>query len=236
MATMTTTATLMTPCSRRLSWDFNIMCHRNASNFVQNNLGTAAAVEFPCTSLVNQFQRSSRAFFFKPSPGSLVKPISAAGSGLKATITDPEANSIHVKNAKIVVESHEDTLMQVRVDVTGEDTRIVFDKVLINLGRTAPPVPGFRRQKGGKTSKVPKDFLLQILGEERVTKFVIQEIITSTLADYAKQENLTVKDNEIKTIQTAEELRSLFKPGNEFGFNATLELETATTEETSSDA
>lgn len=38
---------------------------------------------------------------------------------------------------------------QVRVDVTGEETGIVFEKVLTNLARTAPPVPGFRRQKGG---------------------------------------------------------------------------------------
>ena len=35
------------------------------------------------------------------------------------------------------------------MDVPGEDTQIVFDKVLASLARTAPPVPGFRRQKGG---------------------------------------------------------------------------------------
>lgn len=39
--------------------------------------------------------------------------------------------------------------IQLRVDVPGEDTEIIFDKVLANLARTAPPVPGFRRQKGG---------------------------------------------------------------------------------------
>ncbi|KAK3444212.1 hypothetical protein EUGRSUZ_A00010 [Eucalyptus grandis] len=77
--------------------------------------------------------------------------------------------------------------MQLRVDLTGDETQRVFDQVLANLARTAPPVPGFRRQKGGKTSKVPRDFLLQILGEDRVTKFVIQEIVTSTMADYVKR-------------------------------------------------
>jgi hypothetical protein len=34
--------------------------------------------------------------------------------------------------------------------LTGDQTQKVFDKILINLGRTAPPVPGFRMQKGGK--------------------------------------------------------------------------------------
>lgn len=39
---------------------------------------------------------------------------------------------------------------QLRVDLTGDQTQKVFDRILINLGRTAPPVPGFRKQKGGK--------------------------------------------------------------------------------------
>ena len=100
-----------------------------------------------------------------------------------------------------------------------------------------------------------------MLGEERVTKFVIQEIVDSSMADYVKkasyrynylitlqtefvcsssdllgssiyQENLSVKDNKINTSQTAEELKSSFSPGNEFGFNATLELEKTKSETT----
>lgn len=43
------------------------------------------------------------------------------------------------------------SFLQVRVEVNGEDTRMVFDKVLTNLARTAPPVPGFRKQKGGNS-------------------------------------------------------------------------------------
>ncbi|XP_021824489.1 uncharacterized protein LOC110765630 isoform X2 [Prunus avium] len=155
----------------------------------------------------------------------LSRLIYAAGSGLEASIADVEGNLITLKSAKIVVESQEDNKIQVRVDLTGDDTEKVFDKVLTNLARTAPPVPGFRRQKGGKTSKVPKSFLLDILGKERVTKFVIQEIISSTVGDYVKKENLNVKENKINTTQTAEELKLLFKPGTEFGFNAILELE-----------
>ncbi|CAN4100849.1 unnamed protein product [Withania somnifera] len=168
------------------------------------------------------------------SPGRLrplVKPVSAAGSALEADLLDDES-LIKVKNPKIVVESEDAEKIQVRVDVNEEDTRIVFEKVLTNLAKSAPPVPGFRREKGGKTSKVPRDFLLQILGEERVTNFVIREIVTSTLGDYVKKENLTVKDNKISTTQTAEELRSSFTPGTEFGFSAILELEKSKTEAT----
>ncbi|KAJ4956894.1 hypothetical protein NE237_013677 [Protea cynaroides] len=154
----------------------------------------------------------------------LSEPIYAVGSGLESSIVDPKDTEITLKNARVFVESHDDAKMQVRVRLTGEETQKVFDEVLTNLSRTAPPIPGFRRQKGGKTSKVPKSFLLQMLGEERVTKFVIQEIISSTLTDYVEKENLTVK-KKLNTTQTAEELESIFSPGNEFVFNATLELE-----------
>lgn len=40
-------------------------------------------------------------------------------------------------------------MWQLRVDLPGDETQRVFDQVLTNLARTAPPVPGFRRQKGG---------------------------------------------------------------------------------------
>ncbi|RYR49390.1 hypothetical protein Ahy_A07g035872 isoform C [Arachis hypogaea] len=151
---------------------------------------------------------------------------------------------------------------QLRVDLTGDQTERVFGKTLRDLGRTAPPVPGFRMQKGGKedsvyrlrltpnfnhiifhcacdartalgkSSQIPNDFLLQMLGEERVIKFVIQEILNSTMADYVEKasdilplynENLDVKDRKISTIQTAEELKQSFKPGKEFGFNVIIE-------------
>ncbi|KAF1885119.1 hypothetical protein Lal_00029008 [Lupinus albus] len=74
-----------------------------------------------------------------------------------------------------------------------------------------------------KSMQIPKDFLVQMLGEERVTKFVIQEILNSTMADYAEKENLDVKDRKISTTQTAQQLKTSFKPGNEFGFNVIIE-------------
>ncbi|TKY67490.1 Trigger factor [Spatholobus suberectus] len=114
-------------------------------------------------------------------------PVSALNSGLEASITDSNDISAILTNAKIVVDSEDENKTQLRVDLTGDQTQKVFDRILTNLGRTAPPVPGFRMQKGGKSSKIPKDFLVQMLGEERVTKFAIQEILNSTMADYAKK-------------------------------------------------
>nr|XP_043630670.1 uncharacterized protein LOC122601998 isoform X2 [Erigeron canadensis] len=165
---------------------------------------------------------------------SFVRPLLAAQPGVAASISDE--NVVSVRNANVIVEVQDDDKMQVKVELPGKETQIVFDKVLTNLARTAPPVPGFRRQKGGKTSKVPKSFLLSIIGEDRVTKFVIQEIVSSTMADYVKKNNIPVKDNKINTIQTADELQSSFIPGSDFGFNATLELEKPDTETSSLDS
>ncbi|XP_058094191.1 uncharacterized protein LOC131240137 isoform X2 [Magnolia sinica] len=160
-------------------------------------------------------------------------PTLAVGSGLEASITDSKANEIILRNVTVVVESRDDEKIQVRVDLTGEQTQKAFDDVLTNLARTAPPVPGFRRTKGGKTPNVPKSFLLQVLGQDRVTKFTIQEIVASTMADYVKKENLKV-NKKFNTTQTEEELQSAFSPGSNFGFNATLEIEKSETETTDS--
>ncbi|XP_075661155.1 uncharacterized protein LOC142630987 isoform X1 [Castanea sativa] len=187
-----------------------------------------------CTNFCDMQHYLCRSLLFPSSPQRrglthLTKPISASSSGLEASITDQKGKTIKLKSAKIVIESQDENKMQIQVDLTGDETEKVFDQVLTNLARTAPPVPGFRRQKGGatqgKTSQVPKSFLLQMLGEERVTKFVIQEIVNSTMDDYVKNENLNVKDNKINTIQKVEELMSSFIPGKEFRFNAILELE-----------
>ncbi|KAI3503934.1 hypothetical protein L1887_32446 [Cichorium endivia] len=180
-----------------------------------------------------QQSQNGRTMDSRKNLGSYVRPLLAVEPGVEASISDE--NVVTVKNANIIVESQDDDKMQVKVELPGKETQIVFDKVLTNLARTAPPVPGFRRQKGGKTSKVPKSFLLSIIGEDRVTKFVIQEIVTSTVADYVKKNNILVKENKINTIQSAEELKLLFKPGSDFGFNATLELEKLDVETISSD-
>uniref|UniRef100_A0A2C9V217 Trigger factor ribosome-binding bacterial domain-containing protein n=1 Tax=Manihot esculenta TaxID=3983 RepID=A0A2C9V217_MANES len=79
------------------------------------------------------------------------QPLSAVGSGLEASITDPKDNAITLKNAEVVLESREENKIQLRVELPGDETQKVFDKVLIDLGRSAPPIPGFRKVKGGKS-------------------------------------------------------------------------------------
>ncbi|KAG4973885.1 hypothetical protein JHK87_030706 [Glycine soja] len=82
---------------------------------------------------------------------------------LEASITDSNEISAILTNAKIVVDSEDENKIQVstlqillRVDLTGDQTQKVFDRILTNLGRTAPPVPGFRMQKGAAYAHIKK--------------------------------------------------------------------------------
>ncbi|KAL8512151.1 hypothetical protein ACS0TY_018561 [Phlomoides rotata] len=151
----------------------------------------------------------------------LLKPISAVGSGLEASITNPEENVIGIKNFEIVVESKDDDKMQVRVDLSGKETGIVFEKVLRNFARTAPTIPGFAEERES-TNKYSRNLPIMFFF------FWVTSVLMCMVDSAGKlstKENLTVKDNKINTIQTAEELKSAFIPGNGFGFNAILELE-----------
>lgn len=144
----------------------------------------------------------------------------ASDTGLE----ESKESDLIINDRQITVESREDGKIHVRVDVTGKDTQKTFDDILKTLASEAGPVPGFRRQKGGKTSNVPQFVLLKTLGKSRVRKFVIQEIISSTVADYVKKENLKVK-SDLKTMESAEELDAAFEPGKDLEFHITLELE-----------
>jgi FKBP-type peptidyl-prolyl cis-trans isomerase (trigger factor) len=128
-----------------------------------------------------------------------------------------------IKDAKIVAEPPRDGKLKIRVDVDGQATKRAFDTVLKDLARHAPPVPGFRKAKGGKTSIVPLNVIYQLMGPKLVRKFVIEEILKATLNDYVQKEGIKVK-NELKTDQSSDQLDAEFEPGKEFGFDATLDL------------
>lgn len=50
------------------------------------------------------------------------------------------------------------------MELPGDETQKVFDKVLIDLGRSAPPIPGFRKVKGGKTCCFHITFMSDLFG------------------------------------------------------------------------
>ncbi|KAL6614012.1 hypothetical protein ACP70R_036282 [Stipagrostis hirtigluma subsp. patula] len=160
-------------------------------------------------------------------------PVSAVGSGRDSSITEAKKKSdLSLENVKTSVVSRDDENINVRVQLPGKATQKVFDEALVIMGRDAPPVPGFRKSKGGKTSNIPSSILLQMLGKSRVTKFVLQEILSITIEEFVKKENLKVNP-EIRTTQSESELESAFVPGSAFGFNVIMQLEKSDSDEDS---
>ncbi|URD84792.1 Bacterial trigger factor protein (TF) [Musa troglodytarum] len=81
----------------------------------------------------------------------------AVGPGLEASISDPSKNDIRLDNVKIVIESRDNDKITVRVDLTGEETQKAFDIV-------------------------PKSFLLQMLGRDRILPLTQEKEAVSEFA------------------------------------------------------
>ncbi|XP_024395676.1 uncharacterized protein [Physcomitrium patens] len=141
----------------------------------------------------------------------------------QAPLSSGNSNLTLIKDARIEAQP-QDMKLKLRVDLTGQSTQKAFDTIVRSLAKNAPPVPGFRKAKGGKTSIVPTSVLLNMMGVSRVRKFVIEEIVRTVLVEYVEQEGIKAKKN-LATDKTADELNAIFEPGQEFGFDATLELE-----------
>jgi len=75
-----------------------------------------------------------------------------------------------------------------------------------------------------KCTQIHNSILLQMLGKSRVTKFVLQGILTITIEKFIKKENLKVNP-EIRMTQAESEMESAFMPGSAFLFNVILQLE-----------
>lgn len=129
-----------------------------------------------------------------------------------------------IKDARIEAQPPQDQKLRVRVELSGKDTQRAFDTVVRSLAKNAPPVPGFRKAKGGKTSIVPTSVLLNMMGVSRVRKFVIEEIVRTVLVEYVEKEGIKAKKS-LATDKNADELNAIFEPGQDFGFDATLDLE-----------
>ncbi|XP_031121385.1 uncharacterized protein LOC116024598 isoform X1 [Ipomoea triloba] len=113
--------------------------------------------------------------------------------------------------------------LKITVDVSGSKTQEIFDDVFSKMVAEAPPIPGFRRVKGGKTPNIPRSVLLEVLGHLDVYNRVIKQVINLTIGEYVEKEGLKVGKN-LSIEQSFEELEALFEPGNPFRFSATLKL------------
>ncbi|XP_047323701.1 trigger factor-like isoform X2 [Impatiens glandulifera] len=120
--------------------------------------------------------------------------------------------------------NNNNTELKISVEVSGDKTQTIFDRVFDKMVEDAQPIPGFRRVKGGKTPNIPRDILLEVLGPMRVYKQVIKKIINTTIAEYIHKEGLQAS-KDLRVEQSFEELESTFEPGGKFIFDAVVRLQ-----------
>ncbi|OWM84735.1 hypothetical protein CDL15_Pgr027522 [Punica granatum] len=147
-------------------------------------------------------------------------PICAATSDIE----EAEVSSSHFEDFSVARTCiTDDAELKINVEVSGAKTREVFDSVFDKMVAAAQPIPGFRREKGGKTPNIPRDILLEVLGPSKVYKLVIKSIINSTVAEYVQKNGLKVSKN-LKVEQSYEDLEAEFEPDETFSFDATIQL------------
>lgn len=133
---------------------------------------------------------------------------------------------------EVVSDEPKEGQVPVKVNVDGRYTQSTYDRVVRELAASTPVVPGFRKAKGGKNALIPSKVVVQMLGQKRVSGFVVQTIVTDVLADWAKDEGLKV-DKEAKVDQEQDALLAGFKPGKPLEFTAKLNLQESDDAETS---
>ncbi|KAM3353208.1 hypothetical protein ACQJBY_024400 [Aegilops geniculata] len=103
-------------------------------------IGDACKWPMPAQGLLVSTGRSARQTFL---------PVSAARSGRGASVAEAEKTGLSLDSFKITVVKRDDEKIHLRIELPGKETQKVFDAALTSLAKDAPPVPGFRRSKGG---------------------------------------------------------------------------------------
>jgi trigger factor len=117
---------------------------------------------------------------------------------------------------KVTQEKLPDSQIGLEIEISGENTRKVYDKVVQNLAKSVN-IPGFRR------GKVPRQVLLQKLGSDRIKATVLEELIQDSVREAVKQESIDSLGNyRLKT--DFEQLVKDYTPGEVFSFKASVDV------------
>jgi trigger factor len=117
---------------------------------------------------------------------------------------------------KVTQEKLPDSQIGLEIEISGENTRKVYDKVVQNLAKSVN-IPGFRK------GKVPRQVLLQKLGSDRIKATVLEELIQDSVREAVEQESIDSLGNyRLKT--DFEQLVKDYTPGEVFSFKASVDV------------
>ena len=102
------------------------------------------------------------------------------------------------------------------IEITPEMSKQAYDKAIQGFMRSIN-IPGFRR------GKVPRQVLIQRLGEGRIKASVIEELMESGLKQAIEQEKIEAIGN-YQIRSSFDELIQSFQPGEAFTFSASIDV------------
>lgn len=117
---------------------------------------------------------------------------------------------------KVTQEKLPDSQIGLEIEIPAEISQKTYEKVVKNLARSAN-IPGFRK------GKVPRQILVQRLGQQRIKAAALEEMIQDSLKEAIEQESIESLGN-YKLRTSFEELITQFKPGEPLTFSAAVDV------------
>ena len=117
---------------------------------------------------------------------------------------------------KVTQEKLPDSQIALEIEIPAEISQKTYEKVVKNLARSAN-IPGFRK------GKVPRQILVQRLGQQRIKAAALEEMIQDSLKEAIEQESIESLGN-YKLRTSFEDLIAQFKPGEPLTFSAAVDV------------
>jgi trigger factor len=117
---------------------------------------------------------------------------------------------------KVTQEKLPESQLGLNIEIAPEASRSAYEKMVQNLSRSSN-IPGFRK------GKVPRQILLQRIGNERIKAAALEELIQKSLQDVIEQESIKAL-GQPNLLSNFEELLGQFNPGDGFSFKVAVDV------------
>lgn len=117
---------------------------------------------------------------------------------------------------KVTQERLPESQLGLNIEIAPEASRSAYEKMVQNLSRSSN-IPGFRK------GKVPRQVLLQRIGNERIKAAALEELIQKSLQDAIEQESIEAL-GQPNLRSNFEELLGQYNPGDTFTFSIAVDV------------
>jgi len=117
---------------------------------------------------------------------------------------------------RVTQEKLADSRLSLEIQVSAEQTREAYEKVLRDMTRGAT-IPGFRK------GKVPRPILIQHFGLAQIKATSIDNLLNASVEEAIQQEHIESLGN-IQILTEAADLIQRFKPGEAFTFSVSVDI------------